>query len=55
MFNTNDDITATDSNAGLKPNLMTDSEAGLEADFNLNNTNKVDLVSEVLITEVDKS
>ncbi len=45
----------TDSNIGSKTGYGPDSEAGSESDFDLNNTDKTDLVSGVLATEADKS
>ncbi len=51
MFNTNNDLSNTDSMVELEAEL----EVSLEAEFNLDDGDQADLISGVLATETDKT
>ena len=55
VLNANNDVTDTDSDAGSAAGLEASAGACSEADFNLDNADKADLISGVLATEADKS
>lgn len=55
VLNANDDVSNVNSDAGSKVDSKIGLRACSESDFDLNNVDKANLVSEVLATEVDKS
>lgn len=55
VLNTDDNVTDANSDAGSKASSKTGSGACLKVDFDLNNADKVDLLSGVLATEANKS
>lgn len=55
VLNTNDNVTNANSNAGSEASLEAGLEAGSKTNSNLNNIDKVDLISRVLVTKANKS